>query len=137
MLYHSFFMSSEKKWGFLQIMLYVLFIYKISFCSSKYFSYLTGTDISRLLSTAEKQRIILDQIMKLQAMEKKKLVGYSNIQLYPGQSISKLIYFLHTHTVQIILSTFQSPLPYFPSLQKEIFLSVKIIYLKLWLYYIC
>lgn len=48
---------------------------------------LPGTDVHSLLSTSEKQRIILDQLMKLQAMEKKKLIGYSNIQLYPGQSV--------------------------------------------------
>ncbi|GIY36096.1 anoctamin-10 [Caerostris extrusa] len=46
-----------------------------------------GSNIDNLLSTAEKQRIILEEIMGIRSLEKKTLVGYPDILLYPGQSI--------------------------------------------------
>ncbi|XP_054708647.1 anoctamin-10-like [Uloborus diversus] len=46
-----------------------------------------GLDMNNLLSTAEKQRIILEELLGIRSMEKRALTGYPNIQLYPGQSI--------------------------------------------------
>ncbi|GFQ67316.1 anoctamin-10 [Trichonephila clavata] len=46
-----------------------------------------GVSMDNLLSTSEKQRVILEEIMGIRSMEKKKLIGYPDIMLYPGQSI--------------------------------------------------
>ncbi|GBN99586.1 hypothetical protein AVEN_213989-1, partial [Araneus ventricosus] len=46
-----------------------------------------GVTMDNLLSTSEKQRVIFEEIMGIRSMEKKKLIGYSDIILYPGQSI--------------------------------------------------
>ncbi|KFM58183.1 Anoctamin-10, partial [Stegodyphus mimosarum] len=43
-------------------------------------------NMNNLLSTSEKQRVVLEEIMGIRSMDKKMLTGYP-IQLYPGQSI--------------------------------------------------
>lgn len=46
--------------------------------------------MDNILNTSEKQRIVQEEIIGIRSMEKKMLNGYSDIKLYPGQSISKI-----------------------------------------------
>ncbi|KAG8202152.1 hypothetical protein JTE90_010511 [Oedothorax gibbosus] len=46
-----------------------------------------GMNMDNLLNTSEKQRIVQEEIIGIRSMEKKMLNGYSDVKLFPGQSI--------------------------------------------------